>query len=59
MSTLLLQVDNMDTKNESDSQRIFHGGLLNRRKDEGREIFLSRGEGKTTCVQEMERETER
>lgn len=34
------------------------GGLLRRRKDEGREIFLSRGEEKTMCVQEIESERE-
>lgn len=32
------------------------GGLLKRRKDEGREIFISRGEEKIMCVQERERE---
>lgn len=35
------------------------GGLLKERKDEGREIFISRGEEKTTCVQVIEREGER
>lgn len=34
------------------------GGLLKGKKDEGREIFISRGEEKTTCELEMKREGE-